>query len=318
MAKKYIRCIHDDIPPESLGFTDAHDHLFVFPIRGVHLPDRLLIDDYARTVLEVRAFTAAGGHGVVDAQPVGAGRQPELLVGLWEDTKLNIIASTGMHKRFFYPDDSPLHTYSAGELADLFISEIRTGMYAYDPNTPCGRRTGFKAGIIKIATEENGIDETYIRVFQAAAGAHIETGAPIITHTELSAYGLEQARFLISEGVRPESIIISHMDRTIDYEAVAAVAETGVFLSFDTIGRFQYHSDEDEVRLIAQLWENGFGSRIMLGLDCTRDRYMSYEGTIGLDYLQRVFLPLLVQSGFSKDMTEMLTITNPAKALCFA
>ena len=56
------------------------------------------------------------------------------------------------------------------------------------------------------------------------------------------------------------------------------VAGTGVYIEMDTIGRYKYHSDEEEVRLIRMLLDHGHEDRILLGLDTTRKRMKSYGG----------------------------------------
>ncbi len=45
-------------------------------------------------------------------------------------------------------------------------------MYEYEYNNPFGRRSNIAAGIIKIATEKDGLIEYYKKVFDAAAQAH--------------------------------------------------------------------------------------------------------------------------------------------------
>jgi len=57
--------------------------------------------------------------------------------------------------------------------------------------------------------------------------AHRKTAAPIITHTELSSFGRQQAEYLIERGVDPVRIIISHMDRRIDIEKNRGCADDG-------------------------------------------------------------------------------------------
>jgi phosphotriesterase-related protein len=152
-------------------------------------------------------------------------------------------------------------------------------------------------------------------VFDAAVHAHRETGAPIMTHTELSRDGVEQAEYLIGKGVQPRSIIVSHMDRVIDVRRNLNLARLGVFLQYDTIARSGYHSDEDEVTLIRTMVQNGYSDRILLGMDSTRERFLSYGGTVGLDFLKNKFIPMLQRSGVGEEHIELITRKNPQVAL---
>jgi predicted metal-dependent phosphotriesterase family hydrolase len=313
----FVRTVTGDIQPKKLGFTHCHEHLFTYRVDGVDLPERLIIDSCSRTRQEVRAFRRAGGRAIVDAQPFGAGRNARFLRRLSKATNVNVIGSTGFHKTYFYPKDFWSYTASAEDIAGLFISEIEQGMYEYDSADPFKSRSDARAGVIKIATGEEGLSPYYEKVFEAASLAHHATGAPILTHTELSSFGLEQVRYLTGRGVPSGSIIVSHMDRVIDIEKNARLAALGVFLEYDTIARYKYHSDEDELFLIKEMVSRGFENRILLGLDVTRDRMKSYGGEVGLDYLMTTFLPMLQGAGISRRHVERFTLDNPKEALSF-
>jgi phosphotriesterase-related protein len=313
----FIRTVTGDIKPKKLGFTHCHEHLFTYRVEGVYLPERLIIDSCSRTRQEARAFRRAGGRSIVDAQPFGAGRNARFLRRLSIATHVHVIGSTGLHKTYFYPENFWSYTASAEEIADLFVSEIQQGMYEYDPGNPFKSRSGVRAGIIKIATGEKGLTPYYEKVFEAAAAAHRATGAPIMTHTELSGFGQEQVSYLIGHGVHPGSIIVSHMDRVIDIEKNARLAELGVFLEYDTIARYKYHSDEEETALIREMVSRGFSDRILFGLDVTRDRMKSYGGEVGLEYILHSFNPMLEEAGIDRNHVNGFTVDNPRAALRF-
>jgi len=310
-----VRTVAGDIHPRELGFTHCHEHLFVFPRSGVALVEKLIIDDYDRTRAELERFRAAGGRSLVDAQPFGAGRHPELLERAARGTGVNIVAATGLHRTFYYPPDAWMYGAGMDELTRLFVSEIEEGMYAYDPSNPFARRTDIRAGIIKVGTDADGLSPHYRKVFGAAAEAHGATGAPIMTHAELSQWGREQAEFLLAHGVDAGSIIISHMDRVVDLERNLELARLGVFLEYDTIARYRYHSDEEELELLGDMVEAGFAGNILLGMDVTRERMPSYGGSFGLAHLAGSFLPRLAERGVSQETVETVMIANPARAL---
>lgn len=314
----FIRTVTGDIKPEKLGFTHCHEHLFTYRIEGVELPAHLLIDSCSRSRKEARAFRKIGGGAIVDAQPFGAGRNARFLRKLSRDTKLHIIGATGFHKPAFYPKDFWVTDADTDEISDLLISEIDHGMYEYDPFDPFKVRSDIRAGIIKIATGEKGLNSLSEKIFSAAARAHRVTGAPVMTHTELSQYGMEQAQFLIEAGVDPGHIIVSHMDRVIDVERNAGLAELGVFLEYDTIARFKYHSNEDEVALISEMVKRGFRRRILLGMDTTRERMTAYGGEIGLTYIKSNFLPMLAEAGVGGEYAEDFMVHNPRAVLSIA
>jgi phosphotriesterase-related protein len=329
-----VRTVLGDIDPVELGVTSGHDHLFVLQGHYTNLPERVLLEDYNKTRGEVLRFKRSGGGAVVDLQPFGAGRSPELLRNLSEETGIKIVAATGLHKSAFYRPVFWSFGASSRELADLFTDEIELGMFEFDRVDPFTRRGSVRAGVIKIATENGARDgagspsgargkassafalNAYERkVFDAAAEAHGRTGAPIFTHTELSAGGIEQADYLMGRGVRPESIVIGHMDRVIDVSRNLELGRRGVFQAYDTIARFKYHGDEPEADLIAAMVDAGLGDRILLGMDSTPERFLSYGGSYGLDYIILSFSNLLRARGVSEVRLDKMLVHNPRSAL---
>ena len=85
----------------------------------------------------------------------------------------------------------------------------------------------------------------------------------------------------------------------------------GAYLEYDTIGRFKYHSDEEEIRRIEEILDAGWVKRLLLSLDTTNRRMLSYGGDIGLNYLLQTFLPAMHRSGISEAVLERIMCKNP-------
>ena len=90
---------------------------------------------------------------------------------------------------------------------------------------------------------------------------------------------------------------------------------TGAYVEYDTIGRFKYHADEREARLILHMMEKGYRDRLLLSLDTTAERLGRYGGAISLTYLIERFLPRLRAAGVPEEDLLAITRTNPARAL---
>ena len=107
-----------------------------------------------------------------------------------------------------------------------------------------------------------------------------------------------------------------HVDRQAeDFSVHEAVAKTGAYLEYDTIGRFKYHDDPkrnptDPSHARTRAWD-----KLLLALDTTAARLQSYGGEIGLTYLLEHFLPSLRRQGVSEEEIAQMTRRNPAKAL---
>jgi len=314
----FIRTVLGDIPPRDLGITHAHEHTFILPGPSAEVNASLLLDDPAKAEAELTAFRAAGGRALVDAQPIGPERAPRRQRNLSRRTGVHVIATTGLHRACFYPENHFRFTDSAEVLADRFVTEIVDGMLAYSPSGETVP-TEIPAGLVKFATEYHVIDALAEKAARGAALAHLRTGAPILTHSEYGTCAMQQIALMESCGVDPTSLLISHLDRNPDIYLHQDVASAGTWLIYDGIARTKYYPDSTIVDLIVKMMDAGFGSRILLAMDMgPRTMWKSYGGGPGMDYLVRAFLPKLLQAGLDERAVAQLTTANPAAALAFA
>ncbi len=312
-----LRTVLGDRDPATAGPVDSHDHLFLADGPAARLNPALRLDDFDRTLAELHRYRAAGGGTVVDAQPVGCGRMAAWQAEAARQSGVAVIASTGFHRLPFYPANHWVHYLPEEYLTELFAREVETGMHGDGDDALPTARLAARAGVIKVAIGPEGPQGRVAALLRAAAEASLRTGAPLLCHTEAGQHAVALVDFLRGMGVPACSIIVCHADRTTDLALNLAIARTGVWLEYDTVGRPKYHSDEDEAGLLAAMAEAGHAGRLLLGLDGTRERHIAYGGTVGLDYLQRVFLPLLRRQGFGEALLRQWTIDNPAHAFSF-
>lgn len=311
----FIMTVDGPVRDTQFGFCHSHEHLFIAEGQSAKVNPALRIDSFSKTLAELELYRKAGGRSIVDAQPVGCGRMADLLVRASRESEVRIVAATGFHKLTFYPSDHWIHSFSADQLAQLFQTELENGMYLDGDSSIPSQRIPALPGVIKTASDLEGITPKYRKLFEAAAWAARQTGTPILSHTEMGKAALDQIRLFLDYGLPAESIIICHLDRTLmDLDYQLRVAASGVYLEFDTIGRFKYHSDEKEVDFIVKLVERGYEDRILLGLDVTRERMKNYGGNLGLDYIAVSFLPMLKKAGLPDEVIAKFTIHNPAQA----
>lgn len=306
------------IKKENLGFCQSHEHLFIKKGKSQEINSSLYLDDFEATVEELNSYKNIGGQSIVDAQPLGCGRMTQNLIKAGKETGLNIIASTGNHKLLFYPSEHWIRDIEPKKFTQIIKNEIKQGMYLNTENHYPREQVKAKAGIIKTAySEENkeNIDK-YKELLFAAAKAAVDTDTTIMVHTDKGHGALKVINILTKNGMSPQSIIICHLDRRIDnYAFHYEVADRGVYLDYDTIGRFKYHSDKEEIKLLKNMIERGYINNILLALDTTRDRHKSYGGDIGLNYILETFIPLMKENGIKKEQIKKMMIKNSAKVL---
>ena len=298
--------------PDDLGFCQPHEHLMISAGISSTLNPALCIDDVEKSIKDVLDYKKAGGQTIIDAQPAGCNRMETALLEISKRTGISIIASTGFHKHIFYPKNHWIFYEPLETLRDFFIHELSVGMHTDINQNFTKSYLPIKAGQIKVAFDTQGLTPMYQKCFHAATQAAVTCDVPLMVHIEQGSAPLVLLKQLLSWGIPAKRIIFCHLDRKImPLSYYTDVLEQGIVLEFDTIGRFKYHSDNEEAELIMKLLDLGFENQLLISLDTTRERLRSYnEDGIGLDYLFTSFLPLLKQFGVTKQQIEKITQKN--------
>ena len=308
-----VQTVCGPVAADALGHSQIHEHIFVRWTPMAEKNPALRLDDPARSLAELRASRAAGGSFLADAQPVAAGRDAGVLQDLSRDSGVAVAASTGYHLLGFYSADCWIHALDEEGLYDLYCGELLEGMLPWqeDPALRPLRPTSIRAGLVKAAIPAEGAVGRYEALLRAAARAAVRCGVPLMLHTERGEIALPALELCFRAGLPPERLIVCHVDRqAADFSPHDAIAATGVYLDYDTIGRFKYHSDEEEVALLRHMCEGGRERQLLLALDTTAQRLAAYGGEIGLCYLLEQFLPRLAGAGFSPEELRAFTVSN--------
>lgn len=312
----HVRTVLGDLDPTELGATDCHDHLFIAGGAPVRVYPDFLLNDYEKGRQDIDAYVRAGGHAIVEMSPIDWGRDAKNLVRVSAETGLSIIAATGFHKVTYYDDIHWIHQYSEEQLIELLCAELRIGLDLYNYSGPIVERIDARAGVIKVGTRAESFSATEKKLLRAAAAAHLETGAPIVTHTEEGARALDQVSFLQAEGVQPQHIALSHMDRMPDLSYQREVAATGAFLVYDGLTRVARGMHTITRDLVVQMCSEGFAERLLLGGDISRQGYWrSWGGEPGLEFVVGGFRTMLAEAGIPLPTVDQIYVGNPRRLL---
>ncbi|MFP5343862.1 MAG: phosphotriesterase [Candidatus Limnocylindria bacterium] len=318
MTAPFVRTVLGDIAPPELGVTYSHEHVFIGPSRAVDRFPHLLLDDVDAMVRELAGPVALGLRAVVDGMPVDAGRDVLALADISRRARIHVVAPTGLHHDRYYGPDHWSERIGVDELAELFVADIMDGIDADDHAGPTVRRTGHRAGVIKIAGSEGGPSPRDARVFEAAAIAHARTGAPILTHCEHGTGGLGQVALLERHGVASAHVVLSHTDKVVDPGYHRELLATGATLEYD--GSFRGDdAPGPTLSLIEAMVADGLGGQLVLGHDAARRTYLSvYGGRPGLSWLLGEFSARMRDRGIPGPTIEGFFVANPARAFAFA
>lgn len=291
-----VRTVLGDIEPARLGPCDAHEHLF---LETPAQPGEEFLDR-GKAVEEAATLAAAGAAAVVDWTPIGLGRDLDGLVHVARATGLHVVAATGLHRDAHYTADDPLRTEPAERLADRFVEELAD-----------------RCGIVKAGASYHHLTPFEQKAFEAAAAAHVRTGAPVCVHTQHGTMGLALVERLQALGVQPSSVILAHVDRNPDAGEHAETASTGATLQLDGPGRAKYWPDSTILQLIADLAAAGHAQRLLVGGDTGRRGMLrAYGGGPGLDYVFSRFKPRLERE-LGEGLARAIFVDNPARAFAW-
>ena len=330
---------------EQLGIVAPHEHVLLdltafyqaLPVPGIEDPatqkvemwnlgilsrdcyalkDNLLLMDAQVATEEIARFRDAGGNTVVDATLPGIGRDPAALAAISRATGLNIIMGTGFYVGETHPKE--LDDMSIEEIGGLMVKELTEGV------------DGIRAGYIGEIGISEIFDDKERRVLRAAAVAQKQTGVAIQVHINpWTTNGLEAADILLSEGVDPKRISISHIDVENREEYILGLLQKGVYVEFDNFGKEYYIRrevrnsgyglfvhDTDRVRLLKKMIDDGYLSQILLSCDvCLKNLLHTYGGW-GYDHLLTNIVPMMEDEGITDEQIHMLLVENPARWLC--
>jgi phosphotriesterase-related protein len=315
----FVRTVLGDIDPADLGVTYAHEHLVIDGGRPVQLFPDVRLDSVEDAVAELAPARALGLRAVIDAMPADCGRNAEKLAEISRRSGIHVVAPTGLHHERYYDDRHWSALLQVEEIADLFVADVEEGIDAHDYGGPVVRRTPYRAGVVKIAGDVDRLSALEERAYEAAAAAHLRTGVPILTHCEGGTAGPLQARFLVDRGVDPSSIVLSHTDKVVDRGYQREIFATGASVEYDQGFRWRPGQENGTLTLLAWAFEDGFGDRVVLGMDAARRGYWAtHGGGPGMAWLLGDFAAMMTAGGLGAAEQALLFVANPARAFAFA
>lgn len=300
----FVRCVGGDIAVDAVGHAQCHEHIWMEKGASFRVNPALCLNEYDKSLAELVLYREAGGNTIVDSQPGGFGRNIDVLRRLSEESGVNIVSVSGAHKLCFLDEPSRFDGKDERTLAKAFISELTGG--------------DIRTGMLKLALDTGGIgDARYSVIYAGVLRAAAETGAPLMIHTEK---GNDMAALLqrcADYGIKPERVMICHLDRTdTAAETHAFVLDEGCFLCYDSVHRYKYVSDEQELALIRAMIGRGHQGQLLLALDSTNQRLKSYNSPdMSLAEILTGFIPKVRATGISEAAISAMCRENAKRIL---
>jgi phosphotriesterase-related protein len=304
-----VETVRGPVAIEELGSTLMHEHVFVLDPEAIANYGSAwgpnLWDEEVRVadaIAKLRAVSDAGIRTLVDPTVVGLGRFVPRLQRINAEVDLNIVVATGLYAFMELPQF--FRYRSPDQLAELFVRDIRDGI----------EDTGVRAAFLKCAIEEHGLVGDVPTIVAAIAAASLETGAPIMVHTNAVARtGLLAIEAFAKEGVDLANVVIAHVGDSNDLGYIREIAASGAFLGCDRFGIEHFNPLDRRLETLLALVAEGYAERIHLGHDaaCFYDFMVGDEkfAEEKPDYLlvQNVVLPALREAGVAEEQIEAMT-----------
>jgi phosphotriesterase-related protein len=315
-----VRTVLGLVPTDELGVVLIHESLLSVVPGAEYAPEINMDKSEIFEVLKrkLTEFRRNGGKTIVDRSGMFHGRDVKLYETLSKTTGVHIVASTGLGPEpmlsgyFVTPQKNPPTPWSAEQFADLFAKEVTEGIVV-----PRIERSGL-AGLVTSIASQSGITEKETNLFRGSALAAKRTGVPV--SVQYGEDAINDLDILLGEGIEANRVIIGGLDRldAVRRGEAFAVARRGSYVSFDHVGwttNEGYVNDEQRALLIAELFNEGIGNRVLVSTNAVGVA-KGYEAIdISYDYLLTTFVPLLKKAGVTDEQVRVLLEENPQRVL---
>ncbi len=251
-----IRTVLGDIPISSItGNVLTHEHIQnvssdMLRCFGKHWLDEDKLTDYA---IEVFRMLRETYHVAlfVDGTPCDLGRNSRQLQKISENTGISIVASTGL---YHYPSLLTC-TRSAEKLAEIFLAECEHGMEGTD----------IRPGILKCATDLEGLTPDNRKRVAALGITQRETGLPLYAHcrhVENTAH--EMLDILSENGTDVRKVVLGHATNRLDADYLTGLLKRGCYIGLDQCfpGR-----EKQVAEIVVEMCRRGYEDKLLFSLD---------------------------------------------------
>ena len=298
---------HEHICPSSAGFWQTWPEFFGGRANFVQ-----------KVVNKLKAARDEGVETIVEVTPADVGRDIRLLEEVSRKSGVHIVACTG---HWLYPSLS-MAARTVEELTDFFVLEIERGIEG----------THIKPGVIKVATDHEGVTPFLERALRAAARASQVTGVPVTTHTYAAdRIGEKQADIFESEGLSPARVCLGHCDDTNDMGYLTGLLKRGYTIGMDHIpwgiqatpgAGTDVLSWQQRAQCMKALIDAGFCNQLFLsndwyfGISIAKTGVMEAKEKVnpdGILFDNRKTIPYLKQIGVTEQQIRTITVDNPRR-----
>jgi phosphotriesterase-related protein len=313
-----VPTVRGPVDVAALGTTLMHEHIFVLTA-DVQQNYADEWDEEARVadaIARLKQLRSLGVETIVDPTVVGLGRHIPRIARINDQVDINIVVATGIYTYhdvpFFFHSRGPgLDPNLPEPMVDFFVRDLTVGIAG----------TGIRAGLLKCAIDDEGMNPGVQRVLRAVAGAHQQTGAPIMVHTHPGTKrGLEVAALLRELGVQLSRVQLAHSGDTTDVDHLVELADLGFQLGMDRFGLDTVLATPERLATVVELCRRGYAGSMVLSHDAAC--YLDWADPAGVArflpnwhyrYIHEAVLPSLREQGVTEEQITTMLVDNPRR-----
>jgi phosphotriesterase-related protein len=233
----------------------------------------------------------------------GIGDPEERLKAISERTGVQIVTGSGWYRNPVNRlPDSRMDPDREDNMVEYLIDEI-DDYWSGDPNP----------GVIGV--DRLSVSRREYWVLRVSARAQVATGLCLNTPA-IRDRGLAQLDILTEEGVDLSRVVIGygHDDSYPPLNYYLEIMDTGATVAFDNIGHPRMHESRG-LGVLLGLLERGYREQVVLSQDLCYDDSLAADGYTDYAYLQREFIPKLLEAGVGEKAIHAMTVENPRRLL---
>lgn len=306
-----INTVLGPISEEELGITLMHEHIVV-DIKGADREEReYTTEEVVEYVLPyLKEVKDKGCQTIVEATPLGLGRDLDVLIECSKKSGLNIITCTGAWdggdvKGLSVP--KIIKESEIDEIADIWTKEFEEGIEG----------ASIKPGYIKLALGDEGqIFPLQEKILRAGARTSKKTGMIIQCHIWEALSVPTAIKILEEENLPYDRFIWVHADGQMDMEKILELGKKGIWLQFDGIATTENY--QKYVPALKKLEEENLIAQLLFGQDSGSFWVKPDDEEWPMrPYVRffRDFVPYCVKEGIDEGLFKKVITENSRRAL---
>jgi phosphotriesterase-related protein len=305
-AERLLITTTGPIDADAAGLILPHEHIFT-DLRGPDRPgygkaDREEVIRVMKPLLV--GAKSAGVNTLIECTTIGVGRNVPVVAELASESGLHIVVPTGVYGRAQFAPKR-FAEMSENDLARWMTQEIVAGIEG----------TGVKAGFIKTAASETGLQPLEEKFLRASARASRQTGVAIASHTTSGEVARNQVNILEELELPLDRFVWVHAQAEGDTSIHEDLARRGAYIELDSVGSSP-EEDEKILKMIRRLIDAKLQDRILVSHDAGWYNPGQPNGgkQRGYTQLTREFLPKMKKAGVNDALIRKITEENPFRA----